>query len=95
LLQGLGFSLIYVEQAIGQLHQALTHGAIDTTTGQLLCISLEQAQLEVGIGTLFLETSFDTYGFLLTNCWWKSVWEFIWKNKVNLSYDSNTLPPLQ
>jgi hypothetical protein len=94
-LQGLGFPLIYLEQAIGQLRQVLTHGAIDTTTGQLLRISLEQAQLEVGIGTPFLETSFDAYGFLLTDCWWKSVWEFIWKNNVKLSYDTQALPTLQ
>jgi hypothetical protein len=94
-LQGLGFPLIYLEQAIGQLRQVLTHGAINTTTGQLLCISLEQTQLKVGIGTPFLEASFDTYGFLLTNCWWKFALEFTWKNNVKLSYDSHTLPTLQ
>jgi hypothetical protein len=76
--QGLDLPLIYIEQAIGHLRQVLTHGAIDSTTGSLLCISLEQAQLEVGIGTPFLEVSFDFYGFLLTDIWWKAVWEFIW-----------------
>jgi hypothetical protein len=59
--------LIYTEQKIGHLHQVLTHGAIDSTMGSLLCISLEQAQLEVGISTPFLEVSFNFYGFLLTN----------------------------
>jgi hypothetical protein len=57
---------------------------------------LEWAQLKVGLGTSFLETSFDAYGFLLTNCWWKSVWEFIWENNFKLSYDSHqTLCTLQ
>ena len=49
----------------------------------------------MGIGTPFLEASFDIYGFLLTDCWWKSVWEFTWKNNVKLSYDSYTLPTPQ
>jgi hypothetical protein len=49
----------------------LTHGAIPSHTGNLLNISLEQARLEVGIGTLLLEANYDDYGFLLTFCWIK------------------------
>ena len=69
-LQGLGLPQIHVEQLIGQVWQILTHGAINTTTGSLLCISLEQVQLEVGISIPFLEVSYDCYEFLLTNAWW-------------------------
>jgi hypothetical protein len=94
-LQGLEFPAIYLEQGIGQLHQVLTHGAIATTTGHLMRISLEQAQLEVGIGTPFLEASFADFGFLLTDCWWKSVWEFIWKHDITLTYPDQHLPPQQ
>jgi hypothetical protein len=86
LLQGLELPLLYVEQEIGHLRQILTHSAINTTTGSLMRISLEQGQLEVGIGTPFLEASFKSYGFLLTNIWWKTVWEFIWKHGIHLFY---------
>ena len=37
-------------QGIAQIHKLLTHGSIDTSMGSLITISLEQAQLEVGIG---------------------------------------------
>ena len=36
-------------QGIAQIHKLLTHGLIDTSMGSLITISLEQAQLEVGI----------------------------------------------
>jgi hypothetical protein len=81
-LQGMELPLIYIEQEIGHLCQVLTHGAIDTTTGSLMQISLEQGQLEVGISTPFLEASFESYGFLLTDIWWKTVWEFVWKHGI-------------
>ena len=94
-LQGLEFPLIYIEQCIGHLRQVLTHGAIDTTTGILLRTSLEQAQLEVGIGTPILEASFDDYGFLLTDTWWKSVWAFVWKHDITLTFADQALPQRQ
>ena len=73
----------------------LTHGAIDTPTGSLLRASLEQAQLEVGLGIPFLETDFKVYGFLLTDCLWKSTWEFISKYKIRLVNKTQGLPFLQ
>jgi hypothetical protein len=53
-LNGLALPHPYVEQGIAHIGLILTHGAIDTPTGSLLRASLEQAQLEVGIGTSFL-----------------------------------------
>jgi hypothetical protein len=44
---------------------------IDMPTGNLLQCSLELAQLEVGIGTPFLESDFLVYGCLLMDCWLK------------------------
>jgi hypothetical protein len=94
--QGLELPLIYIEQAIGHLHQILTHGAINTTMGSLTHISLEQGQLEVGIGIPFLEASFEIYGFLLTDILWKTVWEFIWrKHGICLTYPNQFLLTLQ
>ena len=77
-LPGLGLLQIRVEQLIGQICQILIHGAIDSTTGSLLCISFEQAQLEVGISIPFLEASYDCYSFLLMDTWWKSIWHLVW-----------------
>ena len=69
-LQGLGLPQVHVEPLIGQICQIFIHGTIDSTTCSLLCISFEQAQLEVGISIPFLEASCDCYGFLwLTYTW--------------------------
>jgi len=38
---------------------------------------VEQAQLEVGSLTPFYQLPFQQYGFLLTNCWLKSLWHFL------------------
>lgn len=96
MFQGLKAPLIYVEQGIWYLCQVLTHGAIHSATGDLLLISLEQAQREVGIGIpAFLETSSDFCGFLLMNTWWKAVWVFIWKYGIQLTYPGQTIPQPQ
>jgi hypothetical protein len=72
-LNGLALPHPYVEQGISHICLDLTHGAIDTPTGALLRASLEQAQLEVGIGIAFLSTPFEQYGFLLTYCLWSGL----------------------
>ena len=46
-------------QGITQIHKLLTHGSIDTMTGSLINLSLEQAQLEVGIGYPIFEADFS------------------------------------
>jgi hypothetical protein len=65
-------------QFIGQVKKVLVHGAIPSHTGQLFNISLEQAQMEIGIGTPILEASFEDYGHRLTFCWVKILWEHLW-----------------
>ena len=91
-LQGLGLPQVHVEQLIGQIRQILIHGTIDSTTGSLLHISFEQAQLEVSISIPFLEASFDCYSFLLTDTWWKSVWQLVWKHGIHLTYSEHSIP---
>jgi hypothetical protein len=56
---------------------------------------LEQAQLEVGIGMSFLSEPFDTYGFLLMECLWATIWAFISAHNISLSYGNQVLPQCQ
>jgi hypothetical protein len=91
-LNGLALPHPYVEQGIAHLCLILTHGAIDTPTGALLRASLEQAQLEIGIGSSFLLEPFETYGFLLTDCFWKTIWAFISAHSISLSLPDQVLP---
>jgi hypothetical protein len=75
----------------------LTPGTIPFHTGHLANISLEQVQMEVGIGTPLFESSFDEYGHLLTFCWIKILWPhfFLWMNQISLCNPEQILPKLQ
>jgi hypothetical protein len=82
---------------LGQIKSMLTHGAIPTHTGRFLNISLEQAQLEVGIGTPMLEADYEQYGFLLTFCWIKVLWKRLWEYDIVLRHPEaeKVLPKLK
>jgi hypothetical protein len=70
---------------VGQVKAIFTHGAIPTHMGNFLNISLEQAQLELGISILMiLEASYKDYGFLLTFCWIKVLWKQLWECNIIL-----------
>jgi len=92
---GLTLPTVIDTQFIEQVKKVLVHGALPTHTGRYFNISLEQAQLEVGIGTPILEASYDDYGFLLTFCWVKVLWEFLWLHRVTLYNPEQILPKLQ
>jgi hypothetical protein len=94
-LNGFALPHPYFEQEIDHIGLVLTHGAIDSPTGSLLRASLEQAQLEVGISTSFLSEPFGTYGFLLTDCLWKSIWNFLSAHDISLVNRDQVLPPRQ
>jgi hypothetical protein len=82
-------------QFIEQVKRVLVHGALPTHTGSYFNISLEQAQLEVRIGSPLLEANYDDYGFLLTFCWVKVLWQFLWMHRVTLHNSDQVLPKLQ
>ena len=94
-LQGLGAPNFYVEQTIGKIGKLLTNGNTPSMMGKLIVAQLEQAQLEVGIGTPILLPPFDPLGCLLTDCWTKGIWEFASKYDIALSMDEYVLPALQ
>ena len=94
-LNGFALPHPYFEQAIAHIGLVLTHGVIDFPTGSLLQASLEQAQLEVSIGTPFLSAPFRTYGFLLTDCLWKSIWHFLSAHDISLLNWDQVLPQCQ
>jgi hypothetical protein len=74
---GLTLPEVMDTQFIEQVKRVLVHGALPTHTSSYFNISLEQAQLEVGIGSPLLEANYNDYGFLLTFCWVKVLWQFL------------------
>lgn len=96
-LFGLALPTAKDTEFIGQIKTMLTHGAVPTHTGTFLNTSLEQAQLEVGIGTPLLEADYDKFGFLLTHCWLKVLWQRLWEHDIVLRQPEaeQFLPKLQ
>jgi len=94
-LYGLALPSILWEQGIAALHLLLECGNGPSVAGSLLCTSVEQAQLEVGSLTPFYQLPFQQYGFLLTNCWLKSVWSFLSSAQLCLQSSSGSSLHLQ
>jgi hypothetical protein len=85
-------------ELVGQVKAMLTHGAVPTHMGNFLNISLkQQAQIEVGIGIPILEASNKDYGFLLTFCWIKVLWKWLWECNIIVHQPEakKVLPKLQ
>ena len=64
-------------------------------TSDLIAVFMEQAQLEVGIGTPLLQAPFDQYGMLCTQCWVKGLWQFVSELCILLENLTYHTPPLQ
>jgi hypothetical protein len=94
-LQCLALPDPYIEKAISHIHLVLQRSTIDSPTGSLLHASLKQTQLKIGISAPFLSTPYETYGYLLTDCLWASIWEFISAHNIALSCTDQVLPTCQ
>ena len=94
-LQGLEAPNFYVEQGIHKVSKLLTHGDSSNLTSDLITVSMEHAQLEVGIGTPLLQAPFDQYGMLCTQCWVKGLWQFASEHHILLENPTYHTPLLQ
>jgi hypothetical protein len=64
-------------------------------TGEILGASLEQIQLEIGIGSAVTASSVALYGHLTTYGWWTNLWEFVSDKNILLCQEDPIIPPLQ
>lgn len=94
-LQGLAAPNFYVDMNIEKTSFVLGHGDTPTLSGHLMGSVLEQAQIEIGSGTPLLLTDFAAYGCLVTDCWFKGLWEFVSMHDIKLECDDYPMPHLQ
>ena len=66
---------VYLEQTIAQLNYLESQTDVETPVASVLTACYEQLMLEVGTSTCLFQKTYDTEGFLATNCWLKSTWE--------------------
>ena len=79
---GLGLDSLYYTQGAMHLEKFQLHLGTDTMTGKLIQVSLESAQLEIGIGRNLFQLEYKLYGHLLTDCWLKCIWKFAQQNDI-------------
>ena len=94
-LQGFEAPNFYVEQGSCKISKLLTHGNSGNLTSDLIAVSMEQAQLEIGIGIPLLQAPFEQYGMLFTQCWVKGLWQFASENGILLENPNYCTPLLQ
>ena len=94
---GLNLPHPYIEQGIEQLKMILGHlSSPRTPTGDLIQISLEQAQVELGLPTAIWKASYKKHNRLITESWVKSIWEFVDRYDIEVcSTDKIELPLLR
>jgi len=86
---GLGLLHPFWEQGVSALKLFLEFMNTSHPEQSLLQTSLEYLQLEVGISTPILQSDFNWWGSLATNCWLKNLWNFV--SIVHIQLTSNTL----
>jgi hypothetical protein len=80
---------------MGQFLPILAICEISIAAGTSVQYPLQQAQMEVAISTPLLESSFKNYRHMLTFCWIKILWKYLWKNNISLQNSEQVLPKLQ
>jgi len=83
------------EQGIAMLFLLLECGNGPSVAGSLILTFVEQAKLKVGSITPFYQLPFQWYGFLLTNCWLKSLWSFLSSADLHLQASGSSSLYLQ
>ena len=92
---GLALPAPYLSQGAEQVISIISCGTGSDMPGYLIQASLEQAQLEIGFGTQLFAVDYAQFGHLVTDCWIKSVWEFVSRAGIQLSGYDIPIPPLQ
>ena len=87
-LLGLGLHNPYLGQGLRKLEFLITHGGLDTMTGQLLQTSLEHHQLEIGSFTPMFHLLFEDYIPLTSPTWMTVLWEFVSEHDIDISHHS-------
>ena len=86
--QGLGVHTIYTTMGIYQLQALLDNIWKDNITGRLIRVSIESFKLDLGVtGSLFSE-KYDVYGHMVTDCWVKHLWRFLFEHNIEVYEDT-------
>jgi len=89
---GLGLPNPSWEQGISSLRLFLEHINGWSSESTLIRMSLEYLQLELGTASNPFALPYDTWSFLATDCWVKTLWRFVDEAQITLSPLTPLLP---
>ena len=89
---GLGVKDIYHEQGVSHLYYLTKHLEHDGITGKLLRCTLEAAMVELGSQRQLFSLDYNRYSPILTDCWIKCAWKYVFENGINFQQHVATPP---
>ena len=91
---GLGFFNIYNLMGAGHVEFLLHHYDSPSITGKLLCTSLQQLQLEMGLQNCVFTYPFSQFKNSVTPSWMSHLWKYVSETSISLLPPENQ-PQLQ
>ena len=69
IFQEMGLPDIMVEQMVSMVSYCMIHGTSDTLTVYAIRYLMEQVQMEIVMGAIFVQLTFDKFGTWTTKTW--------------------------
>jgi hypothetical protein len=90
--QGLNVPHLYTSQGTVQILNAIRYSISDSIPGHLSKCSAEHLKLEIGCNGPLFSSRFPLLSDVVTDSWWKCIWEFLFNNGMSLSDDLPDFP---
>jgi hypothetical protein len=92
---GLDLPHLATAENVGQLRLLLGHLHFQDKTADLILIDISYIQLLVGSSTIFFNLPYDTYKWLVDDCWLTSIWAFLSTIQFQLAIKRAYIPSPQ
>ena len=89
---GLELPHLYITQGLMHIDKFVQHINSDSITGKLIRVSIEMAQLELGIGRDIFSLPYQKFHFLVQEGWIKSIWRFTHEHNITIRNRVTHLP---
>ena len=89
---GMGLHHLYHTQGLLHIDKFVKHIASNSITGKLLRVTVELAQLEIGIGRQLFSLDYCDFECLLEVSWIKSLWKFAYDNEITIINRITSMP---
>ena len=90
----LGLHSLHTTQGAIHISKLQEYLAADTITGHLFRTSIEFCKLHLGIGRNLFNLDYNTFAYLVPDCWIKHTWPFAYNNHITIKDNVTSTIPL-